>query len=262
MPPAKTTPATKATPKKPSNIYLVTFRGQYLNGNTEGGRSGFVNYQTTVKMTEEMVEFNAQSIFAGVLASTIMPQRYEDFRSLVTFNVVKTVREDGQPITNIKLLNRAELEDLIRRERMAVNVALYKDDEDLRQAILNYAKDKPKFLKLQQGLAPQLIERDKFAGEALALNAPELEQQDKNDVNKTVTNQPTLAEVVATKEKLDKKAKEKAIDRSLAAYDTPDTNKAKTDFVAGDQLMTDVLSQDEFPDGRHTIDGEPVNVGF
>lgn len=252
----------QSPPKQQSNLYLVTFRGQYLNGNTDAGRSGFVNYETTVKMTEQMVEFNAQSIFAAVLAPVVMPQRYDDFRHLSTFHVVKTVREDGKQISNIKLLCRAELEDLVRREKLPVNLAVYKDDEDLRQAILLCGSDKVKFLKLQKLQAPKLIERDKYVSEALSLNAPELTDP-KNDVSRTINSQPSLQDVLETKRALDKKAKEqKAIDKTLDPYDTPDVNKADNEYKGGQALMKDVLDQDEFPDGRHQVDGENVDVGF
>jgi len=252
---------TLANPPKKSNIHLVTFRGQYLNGDTSGGRSGFANYETTVRMTQEMVEFNAQSIFLAVLAPVIMPQRYEDYRSLSTYHVVRTVREDGQPITNIKLLNRAELDDLVRREGLPINLAIYKDDEDLRQAILTCAKDPQTFKQVQSKLAPKLIERDMYVSEALALNAIENEGNTE-DVNKVVVNRPSLDDVLETKEQLEKKAKKRKADAALAPYDTPDTDKSKKDYKGGSELMTDKLDTDEFPDGRHTIDGEPVNVGF
>jgi len=264
MPPSKQSTKTQIqSPKKDGPvIYLVTFRGQYLNGNTEGGRSGFVNYETTVRMSEAMVDFNSQSIFAGVLAPTIMPQRYPDYRSLSTFEVVKTVREDGAPITNIKQLNRAELESLVVREKLPINLAIFKDSEDLRQAILNCAKDKTKFLQQQKAQAPKLIERDKFVNEALALNpAPTLDG--KEDTAAQVNSEPTLDEILKTKDALDKKAKAaKAIDPNLDPYDTPDTDKTLGSYKGGRELMTDVLSKDEFPDGRHSIDGAPVDVGF
>lgn len=252
---------TQAPPALKSNIHLVTFRGQYLNGDTSGGRSGFANYEITVRMTQEMVEFNAQSIFVAVLAPVLMPQRYEDYRSLSTYHVVRTVREDGQPITNIELLNRAELDDLVRREGLPINLALYKDDADLRQAILACAKDPKMFKQVQSKLAPKMIERDVYVSEALALNAIENEGN-AEDVNKIIVNRPSLTAVLETKEQLEKKAKKRKTDATLDPYDTPDIDKSKNEYKGGNELMTDKLSTDEFPDGRHTIDGEPINVGF
>lgn len=263
MPPApKTQPKPIEAPKKQGPpLYLVTFRGQYLNGNTEGGRSGFVNYETTVMMEEDMVEFNAQSIFAGVLAPIIMPQRFPDYRSLSTFNVVKTVREDGKPITNIKLLNRAELENLITREKLPINRGIYKDDEDLRQAILECAKDRQRFLHSQKKKEPSLIERDKFTSRALALNTI-TSTDDKEDANKTVNNQPTLDQVLDAERIAKEREKLRKQNKDLPAYDTPDIDKDHKAYSGGAQIMTDKLDQDEFPDGRHTVDGEPVNIGF
>lgn len=253
----------QSPPKKQSDIYLVTFRGEYLSGNTEGGRSGFVAYETTVKMTKDMVEFNAQSIFAGVLAQTIMPKRFSDFRHLSTFNVVKTVREDGEEITNIKLLNRGELADLVERSKLPINLALYKDDEDLRQAILSCAKDKKKFLELQKQNAPKLIERDKYVAEALALNTDD--ELNGEDAAKTVNNAPSLKDVLDTKEQLDKKARDAAreLNKELDPYDTPDTDENKKSYSGGQKLMTDKLDQDTFPDGRHMVDGKEQDLaGF
>lgn len=257
MPPAKTQtkqPTIKSTPKQQQPIYRVTFRGQYINGNTEAGKSGFVNYETTVRMEEDAANYNAQSIFAAQIAPIIMPRRFPDYRGLYTFEVIQVEREDGEPITNIFLLNFAELEALIIREKLPIHVALYKDQASLRDAILEYAKDKVSFLKGQQGQFGRLTERDQYLASSLALN---LDDEQLHDT--PVLHTPSLDEVIKTKEVNDKRAKEKAkqINKNLPRYTDNDTD-AQKEYDGGERLVTDKLDNDEFPDGRHTIDGKPV----
>lgn len=168
-------------------VYHIVIKGQYHC--TEQGRAITKPYRVTVKMTGKHVAAGALSLFKNDVAPTVMPAKYPDFQGLYTHEVEShTVPEapelEGQ---NLALLNRVELLAFLEDEELPIQPELFaKDNDQLRQAIMDCLENEEAFLKAQTmfaesgraGFKSELADLNPEVGDLILETPPQFKDED------------------------------------------------------------------------------------
>lgn len=194
-----------AKKSKENRVYSVTMTGLYFCHTGDGKEQK--KYEETFRIDDDTIkQTGVRSSFARFWCPEFMPDKYPGYMAPATFNVADAQAEDGEPITNIELMNRAMLEQYIDDEELDIEIELYFDDDELREAIRTIDDDPTGFLQQQDLLAARRGQTVNVKANMLALNP-----------KKSMTGaEPTPKEPAAkAKPAADKKGKAKTDDEEL-----------------------------------------------
>lgn len=157
-----------STPKAPAKvkrvradlIYRLTFQG--VMKCREGADEVERTYELECNMNDKMVKDGPTYIFKNFIAPKHLPIKYPGYMSLVTYHLIRTACEDEEALeSNINLLDRPGLLKYIYEYGLPVIDNLYKDESELRTAIVDCLEDQESFERNQEtlqklrGKAPQ-----------------------------------------------------------------------------------------------------------
>lgn len=128
--------ASKAKRNTDNRVYAVTIRGRYYS--VAGPHvTEEQEYEETFNIDDETILMNGvRSTFVKYFATTeYMTAKYPKFVGFATFHIKDCEAHDGEPIDNIELMNRDMLDEYIEEEELDINVNLYEEAEELRNAI-------------------------------------------------------------------------------------------------------------------------------
>lgn len=254
-----TTETKPKTKNESDTVYKMSFSGSYFSNdnNAVGGTKAFG--PITIRMNERMVKEGPLSVFKNEIVPRRFPTIFTDFVEIATYKLNRTDTEDGSPIKNINLMNRAELEALIKNEEdVMIDIALYKNAEELRQALFDFIEDESGFLYNQSIRRTKISATAKLVPDILELN-PDLVEDTKliaTDDDVVHNEIPSLADILVTKKKIElEEARAEAKAAMARDINTTgvDINTAKNVQVRG---AVDTISQDTFPDGKPTYAGK------
>lgn len=246
-------------------VYLITFSGAYHTLDSSSERIKTFD-PITLKMTQRMAMEGPLSVFKNEFAPVVFPKMYSDFKMLYKYRVDSTVREDGQPVTDLNLMNRGEITSVIVRENLPINVALYKNADALREALIRYIEDETGFAREQHFKTQTLNKTARIAASFQDLN-PDVfgivqKAQDAELQNKIV-NQPGLYDVLATKNAVDAIAAQEGL--IVSEVNTTGIPSNQIGLMAGGVVPTqqprgyiENAALDQFPDGVPKQGGKPI----
>lgn len=246
----------QATPATPV-IYVVDFFGSYYT--QEGTRDTVKNFELkNVKLNERMVNAGPLSCLKNEIAPTVMPRLYPDFKGLRKYHLGDAKRQDGQPITNIHLMNYAMIKALIKKDNLPIDISLYKNVEQLKQAVLDLVHDQLGFLRIQSERKKTMDPTAMLAAGIRELN-PELFGENIDVGNQIIdpATVPSIYAVLQTKAQIEMQEL-----RDAVLVDTNTTGYAGvTDPRMNEQQVRGMIDQpggDSFPDGVPTEGGRPI----
>lgn len=151
-------------------VYTIKFGGNYFANDVDGLTQKA--YTLTVKMKHEHVnKEGAKSVFKNVIAPKLMPQKYPDYVSLATYHILASECDRPELLEgNLKLLTTDGLLSYIENEELDINVHLYDNEDDLRNAIISYQEDPDMYQKAEEILAAKLGKKLELKGDVLSLN--------------------------------------------------------------------------------------------
>lgn len=145
---------------RPDLIYRLTFQG--VMKCREGADEVERTYELECNMNDKMVKDGPTYIFKNFIAPKHLPIKYPGYMSLVTYHLIRTACEDEEALeSNINLLDRPGLLKYIYEYGLPVIDNLYKDESELRTAIVDCLEDQESFERNQEtlqklrGKAPQ-----------------------------------------------------------------------------------------------------------
>lgn len=136
--------------KTKEKVYDVTIAGEY-HAATEKGNE-LRPYEITVAMNQEHKDNGFLSVFKNLVAPRAMKQKYPDYNgSLHTHRLISAVdRDDPNGIPDDpSLMNMAQLFAFIEKNDLPVDADLYKDEDDLKQAVIECLQDEDGFEQAQ-----------------------------------------------------------------------------------------------------------------
>jgi len=179
--------------KKPkSTIYAVTIAGEYFAAVTNGNE--LRPYEVTVNMSEAHKQAGFLSTFKNLVAARVMPIQYPNYGGGLASHRIISVFDTANPdaiINDPTLMTLPQLVAFIEKNGLPVTLALYKDEDDLKQAVVDCLEDEETFIEAQD-------KRQDLRGADIAL-ANELAEL--NPGLHTVATTPTSA--VAESKKVD-----------------------------------------------------------
>lgn len=143
------------------DVFSVTIEGEYYahrNGNKTTGR-----YEVTLKMDETAKRMGFLSVARNKLLPRALKAKYPDYKRFRTHYITRVVNEtqNGAPVMEIALMNRKQLVSYIQKKKFKIQVDLYPEVSDLRQAIRSYRDNREMFDKMQEKRAanrgPELV---------------------------------------------------------------------------------------------------------
>lgn len=145
--PVKKQPAAK---KSKPTVYEVTIAGEYyaeVRGGTE-----LKPYQVTLKMNQEHKEAGFLSVFRNLVAPQTMRAQYSDYGGgLSTHRVISVIdveNPDGV-LNDPTLMTLPQLLAFIGKNELPITVALYGDEDALKQAVVDCLTDEDSFVEAQ-----------------------------------------------------------------------------------------------------------------
>lgn len=150
------------TTAKTNRIYSVTIKGRYYA--VAGPHvTEELEYEETFNIDDETIALNGvRSTFVKYFATAeYMTAKYPKFVGFATFHIKNSEAQDGEPITNIELMNREMLDEFIEEEELDIDINLYEEAEELRNAIRLCESD-PTGYKVQESKLTN-VRRDSVA---------------------------------------------------------------------------------------------------
>lgn len=147
-------PKTK-TRRKPkiANVYEVTLHGiYYKEGGGSEGKAGFENYEITIKMNDKHKDAGFVSVFKNHVAGKLMPLHVKGYLGLYTHNLksVKNLTNPDAVNNDPTIMSLQELAGYVEYHELPIELGLYREREDLMQAVLDCEEDEDAFLKNQE----------------------------------------------------------------------------------------------------------------
>lgn len=184
----------KQTKKKQEmeRLYRVTFEGEYFGRDKDGPayrHYGPYSMVVSYKMVAPGAKHSVKSIWKNIQGPKVVKKDHPDMVRLHTWNIISTevIGDANLLITDPNLMCRADMELFIIEEELPIKPAFWPEDDNLRQALIDYLKCKndlevEAFMKHQEmqekrvggtlGLAAELARLNDEVG---ALNALEYE---------------------------------------------------------------------------------------
>lgn len=212
--------------KKPKpTVYEVTIAGEYFAAVTNGNE--LRAYQVTVKMSQAHKEAGFLSTFKNLVADRVMRTQYPDYGGGLASHRIVSVFDTANPdaiINDPTLMTLPQLIAFIEKNGLPVTLALYKDEDDLKQAVVDCLDDEETFVEAQD-------KRQNLRGADIAL-ANELAEL--NPGMNTLSATPTSA--VADSKKVDITKVPDATEVDTPVKPTPakeDTDRVTIDNTKG-----------------------------
>lgn len=157
--------------RKPKNkTYEVTITGDYFAATTGG--TELKPYSVTINMSEEHRLAGFLSVFKNILAPRVMPTKYEKYTGLATHRIA-AVKDHDDPNAippDPKLMTLPQLTAFISKNELPVNVSLYKDEDQLKRAVIDCLRDEDSFIEAQDKRKDIYGGQIEMANELAALN--------------------------------------------------------------------------------------------
>ncbi len=136
--------------KRQQRIYDVTIEGEYFKG--ENQTNTLAPYKETVRLNEDHREAGFLYVWKNLLASKWMPSRYPGYGGLHTHYLVSAVDiEDPEAVPNDpNLMSLDQLIAFIEFHGLPVITDLYRDEDGLRQAVIECIEDEEAFRSAQE----------------------------------------------------------------------------------------------------------------
>lgn len=150
-------------------IYRVTIKG--LAKVSIGKDVALEPYEVTVRMNEAMIQNGPLSSWRNYLAPKLLPKIIPHFQRVRTQEIIDAVREDGEPIDNINVMSFSQLAEYVDLAELPVNVDIYNDAGELRDAIKQCQENEEAFTMSQKRLALRRGPEVQFQQSAEELNA-------------------------------------------------------------------------------------------
>jgi hypothetical protein len=190
---------------KAKKVYEVTIEGEY-HAHTKDGNV-LKPYSVSIKLGEEHKQAGFLSVFKNLVAGKVMKQKYPDYADgLYTHRLVKVVDlSDPESIPkDPSLMNLAQLTAFIQHNELPVQIGLYKDEDELRQAVIECLEDEEVFTQNQEKrkevrgrdleLTNSLNELNPEFGLGLSTTAAEAEAANLNPARVPSADEVTLPE--------------------------------------------------------------------
>lgn len=131
------------------HIYEVTIAGQYYGFN--GGKKSISNYEVTVKLDGNAKELGFLSVARNKILPRALQARYPDYKRFRTHHIMNVVdlTNNGAPVKEIGLMNRKQICAWVTSRKLPIELDLYPEVSDLRQAVKAFRDNKELFLKNQ-----------------------------------------------------------------------------------------------------------------
>lgn len=175
--------------KLKNRVYTFTFKGLYAARAED--RQEAKPYEINFKVPETAIDRGALSLFCKQNppedASCMMARKYPDFIRLLTFEIVES-SVDGEPVDDINLMNRVDLEQYIKENELPVLVELYDSTDSLRQAVLDCETNQEAF-ETAQAKNERKLEELKLKRELRALNS-DVELQAESEADASAETEP------------------------------------------------------------------------
>lgn len=160
-----------AKKSKENRSYSVEMSGLYFAHSDKG--SELKKYVEQFNIDDEIIkETGVKSSFARFWAPEYMPDKYPDYIALSTFFVTNCSADDGEPVTNIELMNHVMILEHIDEEGYDIDVELYFDDDELREAIRTIEDDPTGFASQQDLLSKRRGQTVNVKSAMMRLNPP------------------------------------------------------------------------------------------
>lgn len=130
--------------------YEITFEGDYFAA-AKGGLE-LRPYNVTLTMNEEHRQAGFLSVFKNVAAPALMRKKYPDYADALATHRVVAIKDLAQPdlvIDDPKLMTFAEVIAFVSKNALPVNLTLYKDEDELKQAVVECLEDEDAFVEAQ-----------------------------------------------------------------------------------------------------------------
>ena len=126
-----------------NDMWTLTIAGFY--GGKANGQYAEKPYKVVITMPDKQVVKGALSQFVKNYAPHLMPKLFYDYQNLFTFEIVDAIcNNEEKQAYNITVMSRASLIDFINDNELPIDLELYVDSADLRQAISECTSTNPK----------------------------------------------------------------------------------------------------------------------
>ncbi len=132
------------------DLYEVRVSGTYYGNN--GGMKVTESYDETFTMNEEAKKFGFLSAIRNFLLEERLKGKYKNYKRFRTHYItdVTNITSPGKPVMELALMNRAQVVKYIKQKDLPINIDLYPEISDLRQAVKSYHEGKETFLEYQE----------------------------------------------------------------------------------------------------------------
>lgn len=157
-----------AKTKTRNRIYTFVIKGLYAAQVED--RQESKPFEMTFKCPESRLEEGPLSLFCKDHAPEFMPRKYPDYIRLVTHEIVES-SVDGEPVDDIRVMNRVDLEQYVKENELPVLVEIYTDCDSLRQAVMDCEEDEAAFVAKQDKHGKRKLDEIKRKRELAELNS-------------------------------------------------------------------------------------------
>lgn len=133
-----------------ANIYEVTVEGHFVCN--KGTKVELEPYRETARCNDRHRDAGFLSVFKNHILPEVLPKKHPGYTGLYTHNLVSVVNltNPNAAINDPDLMSLEELVGFVKSADLPLELGLYQDAADLRQAIKDYYEDPEAFLAVQE----------------------------------------------------------------------------------------------------------------